>query len=340
MNIKDIAKLAGVSVATVSRVINGNMNVKNESRKKIEAVIKENNYIPSSVGITLLKKKSNVIGIILPIVHSYYTERFNAILKVLSENNYTTIIAVSFYNENEEVKALSDFISRQVDGVIFMTTKITQLHIEILEKYINKTPLVVIDSDASKYGFSSIIHDDYKGAKEAISYLISKGHKKIAFISGGETNLYSNSKRYQAYEDMMVSIGISQADFIVASGNYSMKSGYDAINSLFANNSKIIPTAIYCANDSMAIGASRRLHELGYKIPEDVSLIGTDDVEPVKYMCPASLTTVKQQLTQSGEIAAELILNHIKSNNLAIKTIVLNQNLILRESVKDLTNLT
>lgn len=336
MNIKDIAKLAGVSVATVSRVINGNERVKKESIKKVETVIKENNYVPSCIGIAMLKKKSNVIGIIIPVIHSYYTERFNAITKVLSKNNYNTIIAVTSYKEEEEIKALSDFLKRQVDGVIFMTTKITENHVEIFNKYRNKTPLIFLDTDAYDYGFSSIIHDDYAGAKDAISYLISKGHNEIAFISGGETNLYSTSMRYKAYEDTMLLTGKTKKELLVVSGNYSMKSGYDAVGELFFHENK--PTAIYCANDSMAIGAFRRLHELGYKIPEDISVIGTDDIEPVKYLCPSTLTTIKQELVQSGNLAANLILKSIENIESKVETIILKQTLIIRESVKDINN--
>lgn len=337
MNIKDIAKLAGVSVATVSRVINGNEQVKKESKDRIDALIKEHNYVPSSIGISMLKKKTNVIGIILPIIHSYYTERFNAISRILSENHYNTIVSVTSYKEKDEVKALSDFLKRQVDGVIFMTTKLTENHRDILNKYKNKTPLLVLDSDALDYGFSSIIHDDYSGAKEAVSYLISKGHKKIAFVSGGETNIYSSSLRYKAYVDLMLLTGLEKKDLLIVNGNYSMKSGYDAVNQLFLTETPK-PTAIYCANDGMAIGVYRRLHELGYKIPEDVSVMGTDDIEPVKYLCPATLTTIKQELIQSGDLAANLILKYINNLHNKIETIMLKQTLVIRESVKDINN--
>lgn len=332
MNIKDIAKMANVSVATVSRVINGNTNVKQPVREKIEEIIRQNNYVPSSLGIALLKKKSNVIGIILPVVHSYYTERFNSIAKICSENGYGTIIFVTNYDEKQELKALSDLRAKNVDGLIFMTTKITSAHLEIMAKYKDKIPLVVIDADASENNFSSILQDDYSGAKDAVSFLISSGHKKIAFISGDNINVFSTSERYKAYFDTMSSYGLK---IITASGNYSMRSGYEAVDTLLSDKSNI-PTAIFCANDSMAMGASRRLHELGYKIPDDISLIGVDDLEHIKYLSPAALTTVRQDLSESGRIAADLVMEYIKNGVICTDRIVMKQKLIVRESVKRL----
>ena len=330
MNIKDIAKIAQVSVATVSRVINGNENVKKSTKEKIEKIIKENNYVPSSVGITMLKKKSNVIGIVLPIVHSYYTERFNAISKVLSERGYSTLISVSNYDTDKEIEILSDFLKRQVDGVIFMTTKFTEEFEEILGKY-NKTPLIFLDADGTSLGFSSIIFDDYGGAKKGIQYLIQCGHKKIGFIGGGGTNPYSKSNRYRAYEDVLSENGIKIDENQIVYGDYSLKSGYELIDKLLE---KSMPSAIYCTNDNMAIGAARRIYELGYKIPEDISIMGTDNIEPVKYMCPASLTTIKQDLYGSGELAGNMILRYLDEEYTGNELIKLEQELIIRESVK------
>lgn len=333
MNIKDIAELANCSVATVSRVLNGNKSVKRETKEKIEKIIEENNYIPSNTGITMLKKKSYVVGIVLPIVHSYYTERFNAIYSILSEHGYTTLISVTNYEINREIEILKDFLKRQVDGVIFMTTKKDKVYEEILKKYINRTPLIFVDSDGSDFGFSSIIFDDYIGSREAMSYLISMGHKKIALIEGGGTNPISKSNRYRGYIDCLEENNIEVRQEYIVSGDYSLRSGYDAVEKILKQAN---PTAIYCVNDNMAIGAARKIFEMGLKIPDDISIIGTDNIEPVKYMCPATLTTIKQDLYKSGEIAAYMILNYMKGKKFDIEVIKLKQELVIRESVKKL----
>lgn len=333
MNVKTIAKLANCSVATVSRVINGNPNVKTETRLKIEKIIEENNYVPSNVGITMLKKKSKVVGIILPIVHSYYTERFNAIYNILSENGYTTLISVSNYDIKRDIETLNDFLKRQVDGVIFMTTKRDPVYEDVLKKYRNKTPLIFVDSDGSDFGFSSVYFDDYNGARDAVSYLVHMGHKKIGLIEGGGTNPISRTSRYNGYISVLKENNLEINEKYIVKGDYSLKSGYDSIEELL-NYREL--TAIYCVNDNMAIGAARKIFEMGLKIPEDISVIGTDNIEPVKYMCPASLTTMKQDQYKSGEILANMILRYMDKNPHSIETVVLKQELVIRESVKNL----
>ncbi len=333
MNIKEIAQLSGVSVATVSRVINGNQNVKPNIREKVEEIIKQNNYVPNKLGISLLKKKSNVIGVILPAVHSYYTERFNSIAYVCTDNGFEISVAVSDYSEPKELNALLNFLEKRVSGVIFMTTEISKNHIEIMKKYKSNIPIVVLDADASNEGFSSIIQDDYSGAKELMKYLVDNGHTKIAFISGGELNKLSTNLRFKAYEETMDFLG--EAPNIVI-GNYSIFSGYESIDKIIA--SKNIPTAIFAANDSMALGASRRLYELNYKIPDDISLLGVDDMENVKYMCPAALTTIKQELSESGKLAINMILEYLETGKMKFKKIVMEQRLVIRESVKNIKN--
>lgn len=333
MNVKTIAKLANCSVATVSRVINGNPNVKEDTKIKIEKIIEENNYVPSNVGITMLKKKSNVVGIVLPIVHSYYTERFNAIYNILSENGYTTLISVSNYDIERDIETLKDFLKRQVDGVIFMTTKRDKGYEEVLKKYKNKRPLIFVDSDGSDFGFSSVYFDDYTGAKEAVSYLINMGHQKIGFIEGGGTNPISKSSRYNGYIDTLKENNIFIREEYIVNGDYSLKSGYDSVEKLLEYNEL---TAIYCANDNMAIGAARKIYEMGLRIPEDISLIGTDNIEPVKYMCPATLTTIKQDQYKSGEIIANMILKYMKEGSSNTEKIILKQELVIRDSVKNI----
>lgn len=331
MNIKDIANLAGVSVATVSRVINGNTNVKPLVRESILRIIEEHNYVPNSIGISLLKKKSNTIGIILPAVHSYYTERFNAIAEMCMAKGYGNIVSVTGYHEANEISALIELRAKNVDGVIFITNNITERHLEILRKYTGKVPLVIIDSDGTPYGFSSIVHDDYGGALQAMNYLIECGHRNIAFIGGGELNSSSTCERYRAYNDTMSSIGVPQENRIVVSGNYSMSSGYEAVDTILSFSQK--PTAIFCANDNMALGASRRIIESGYKIPDDISIVGVDDLEPMKYL-PCSLTTVRQELRKSGQEAAALLFSEMTDKSTSSKKIVMNQSLIIRESVR------
>lgn len=328
MNIKDIARQAGVSVATVSRVINNSESVKTEVRERIEKIITENNYVPNTVGISLRNKKSNTVGIVLPNIHSFYTERFNAITAYCTEKGYDNLVVVTSYSEAQEIKALAQFLKKQVDGVIFMTTALTENHRPVLDKYLNKCPIIVLDADASEWGFSSIVEDHYEGAKLAMTYLIEKGHRNIAFISGEQSLSADTSSRYKAYSEAM-----GNYEEMVVFGNYSLKSGYEAIDKLLKQFEHRF-TAIYAANDSMAIGASRRLHELGLKIPEDVSLIGTDDIELLKYTCPAKITSVKQSLETSGRMAIEMLIERIENGACEVEKRVMKQSLIERESVK------
>lgn len=329
MNIKDIAKMANVSISSVSRVINKQPGVNPEARKRVEAIIKQTGYRPNLLARELITKKTKVIGIILPAVHNFYTERINAITEYCRKHNYSVMLANSMESSNREISNFHLLYEKQVDGIIFFSTGLNKDHIEVINSLKDHIPIIITDQEFPDQSVTCILHDNYSGSKSAVEHLINLGHKNIGFIKGPDYDK-SAADRYNAYLKTMKENNLTISDDFIFQGDYKFDSGYKIGQEIAKAKPKI--SAIFAANDLMAIGLIKSLRENNYVIPDDFSVIGYDNIPASNYISP-SLTTINQHQNDEGNTAAEYLINIIEGKN-NTGNIVLPAELIIRESTQ------
>ncbi|BDU50850.1 LacI family DNA-binding transcriptional regulator [Haliovirga abyssi] len=331
MGIKKIAKLADVSISTVSRVINAPEKVKEETRERVQKIIEENNYRPNLLAKELLKNKTNLIGVLLPRIDvSIFATAVEGVAKTLNEKGYNILLANAREKVEEEIKYFQLFQEKRVDGILFFTTELKDEHIEIIKKI--DVPLVIIGQKNRRIDVPSVLYDYYNASKKAVEYLIERGHKKIAFLGVPETNTYLGQLSKEGYLDALEENGISIKKEYMYIGDFAVGTGYTAIKHII-EKSKEIPTAIYAATDHLAITAMHYLYEKGIRVPEDMSIVGSDDMEISKYTNPA-LTTIKYDYFGAGVQAANLVLDKVEGKSGVLKTVVIDYTLQERDSTK------
>ena len=323
MNSIDIAKIAGVSRSTVSRVVNNYPNVPEETRKKVLEIIEKYNYVPHASARMLAGVKNRIIGLFIiemreetdgnqVSTNSYFTPFTGAVIDKANQYGYNVLISI--INKPEDYKNVKEmFYNKTISGGIFIGEKNSEPQIK--EIIIGGYKVVLIDQDNKEdetvYSKSIIIKaDNYSGAYNATKYLIDLGHKDIAHISGIASQL-SAMERLEGYKRAMSDSGISIKNNLIAKGNFTVEGGYRATKKLL---SKVKPTAIFAGNDSIALGTYEAIEELGLKIPDDISVVGFDDIEVAKYLNP-KLTTVKMTLQEMASIAVNSLINTIENES-------------------------
>ena len=330
LNIIDIAKLAGVSKSTVSRYLN-NGYVGTESREKIKKIIEETGFMPQSHAKSLRTGKTNLIGVIVPKISTETAPRVvQGITEVLSENNYDVLIANTNLSVEKEFEYLNIFKNNQVDGVIFMGTKITPRHKKIMDKL--NVPIVVVAQYMDNY--PCVYHDDFNAAKYMTEYLIGKGHKNIGFIGVYEEDRSVGLERKNGYIAALNENDLEVDIENLKLGDFSYESGYELAKKLIKK--KNIPTAIFAVTDNLAIATIDCLKDNGLNVPEDVAVVSIGDTRISQVVSP-KLTTIhyyyKTSGRKSGEIMLELLKNGIKTSKTIKKNIKLSYRLIERNSV-------
>ncbi len=309
--IKLIAKKANVSIATVSRALNNDTRVVEDTRNNILRIANELNYQPNLLARNFVKKTSYAIGLILPdISDEFFTDIIRGVDEVTYKNGYYTMVASSHKH-----RSLSDSISAfaqtgLVGGIIILMSNVTDELTRILEK--TKIPVVIIGGDENKSKFDSVTIDNYQGAFSATEYLIKKKKfKKIAHITGPIEN-YDAYLRKKGFLDACKKNGININKSFIIEGNYTIDSGYHGFIQLYGLQEK--PEAIFAANDMMALGCYDAANYFNVKIPDDIALIGFDDIFISKYINPG-LTTVRVQISEVGKASAELVIEKLKNSN-------------------------
>lgn len=331
--IKDIARQANVSTTTVSRVLNNYPDVSDKTRKKIIRIIQENNYRPNTVARSLSTSKSNTIGIFFTdhfntgLHHPFFREVIYGMEKSLGEKGYD-IVYFTNRHWGENFSYLDKCQDRHVDGVAMMGVLRNDPNLNKL--LASKIPAVFVDIDIIGKNASYVISDNISGAKKAINYLYQLGHRKIGMLAGFSTTKTSQ-ERFLGYQQALKELNLIYNSEWIFDGNYSEEGGYQAMREML--NLKELPTGVFCQSDGMAIGAMRAIEEAGFKVPDDFSLIGFDDIEASRYVRPA-LTTVAQNKEKMGSSIASLLINMIESPNAGNSPIILPVNLIERDSCK------
>ncbi|MGB9677074.1 MAG: LacI family DNA-binding transcriptional regulator [Candidatus Ratteibacteria bacterium] len=330
VKLKDIAKKTGYDISTISRALRDDPRVKEETKRKIKKVAEELNYIPDISAKILSGGKSGIIGIILPeIKHSFYSEIFEEIDEICLERELIPELLLTEFNQFRIEDIKKQIIYQKMDGIILAYHSLDF-------SFINEKicPVVLIDIPEETYNnFDKVIIDNTSGAKEAVKYLIEIGHRKIAFISDKVTT----KKRLEGYEIALreKNIEIDEELIEIRSGR-SEEIGYQAGLKLLSKKNR--PTAIFCVNDLIAIGVLRASFELNIKVPDEISIVGFDDI-PISRYLPIPLTTVSQPIKDIARESVLLLIDRIKNPEKPYMTKKLQTNLIIRKSTSSPPNL-
>ncbi|NDL66527.1 substrate-binding domain-containing protein [Anaerotalea alkaliphila] len=333
MNIKEVARRAGVSISTVSRVINGTANVRPEVKQRVEAVIQETGYRPNSLAKELQRNKTNTIGVLLSAPALDLTSlgsTINAISDVLKKSGYSIMFANSRFDPEEELDFFKLFQEKRVDGILYFAVDFTEEHYKLLKNY--PIPIVMIGQEDAVLDFPCVVHNNYHAAKHATEYLISQGHRRIGFIGAPLMDRAAGAERRRGYEAAMLLNQLHLEPEAMAEGDFSIESGGKAMESILERCS-VPPTALFVATDFMAMGAMHHLLERGLRIPEDVSIVGFDDVNMAHVYNPP-LTTIRSDNREVGTRAADLLLEILHKKEPEVKKYVANYELMVRKSVK------
>lgn len=331
VTIRDIAKKAGVHVSTVSRALNDSSRVKYETKQYIKKVAKEMNYMPHELARGLAGKSTNTIGVIVPeLINAFYAEIMNGIESSLEKKGYSIIFGKSDFKLEKEQKYIELFNRKKVDGIIVSSMTLDTLEkIETLD--VNKVPFVLIDSCHTREDIDSINIDNEYGVYNAVDYLIKTGHKKIAFVGDQVTN----EDRLKGYKKALKDHDIQIDENLVKIGTERFEmGGYNSVRQMLESGNK--PDSIFAVNDHMAIGTIKAITDKGLKIPQDISVIGFDDITISNYL-ELPLTTVVQPKLEIGELASKLILERIENKDKpAVQHIVLKPKLVIRSTTKNI----
>lgn len=297
-----VAQLAGVSPSTVSRILNGTAVVGDEKKRAVDAAIKKLRFRPNPMARGLAGGRTMSIGVLTQTISSpFYGEALYGIEDRLEQAGYIPLFVSGHWHEAEERKAIELLLARRVDGVIVLAGRTSN---EVLKAYAKSVPLVVVGRDLKAPRLFSFGFDNRQGGLLATRHLIESGHRRIAFISGVRDH-EDAQEREAGYREALQQAGIGFDPTLVAEGDYTEAGGLLAVNRLLDNRAPF--TAIFAANDQSAIGAALGLYRRQVRVPDDVSLVGFDDVAPAKYSIPP-LTTVRQSVYEMGSQAAAAVL--------------------------------
>lgn len=305
VTIKDVARLAGVSISTVSRTINGTGYVKPGTREKVEKAVRELGYSPNHVARSLSTGTTKIIGAVLPdISNPFFPTLARGIDDAVSAQGYTLIICNTDGDEAQEEKAVNVLIEKRVDGILFVGG--STIASSLLKRAGEMVPIALIDREVQDVSCDKVIVDNYRGAYDMTQYLLSRGYRKIAFISG-PSHLSTSKAREKGFLDCLTrKTGCDKAPRFV--GDFKYDTGYSLAREIIRMGLGI--DCLFCANDLMALGAMRFFLDSGLKVPEDIAVAGFDDI-PISSLVRPSLTTVSQPAYRMGSLAAEILLNRI-----------------------------
>lgn len=324
-----VAEKAGVSIATVSRVINNNPNVNPETRLKVEQVIKELKYSPNRVAKRLRNRNasSNLIGVLIPdIQNPFYVEVLRGIEDVASENKYAQIISNFSQDEKKQQMYLDIMQSESVDGIIAAPTSEYDEKVSSLVRM--GLPIVCVDRGLANVDVDVILVENEKGAFMAVDHLAKKGYKRIAFISG-LSKIPSSKQRLLGYLNALEKNGLEKDDELIKYGDSRHESGVKLCQELLSLDNP--PDAIFTGNNLITLGALETIHTRGLRIPEEVAIVGFDDMYWSISLNPP-LTAVRQPAYEIGRRAAEQLIARINDPSRPAISMILKTELMIRSS--------
>jgi len=329
MNIHEVARRARVSTATASRAINHVPTVNPVLAKRVWAVIEELGYYPNTQARALVSGKSRIFGLVISeITNPFFPEIVQIFEQIAVQNDYEILLASTGNDPKRMESSVRRMIERRVDGVAIMTFGMEEGLLADLK--LRKVPLVFVDVGPSRPRVSNIRIDYQHGIRQAVQHLAALRHERIAFISG-PPGLKSADARKRAFQRSMQEIGLAVDDSLITDGNHTIESGVVACAQLLALSNR--PTAIMCSNDMTALGVMRKAYEEGITIPQELSVIGFDDIRLAQFVLPA-LTTVQMSQGELARLAFHALFEDTQREQASPKgtEYMLTTHLVLRES--------
>lgn len=327
--IKDVASKAGVSYSTVSRAINGKKGVKPEIREKVLKIANELNYFPHSSAKALVQKRVGVLGVIIPRTSEFVFQNpfYSQILLGLSTvaNTYQYQLMLSI---NNQVDVASLYYRRQVDGIIVIANRINDK--QLIKLHDDGIPVVAVPGFPADSGIAipSVNSENSKSVYRAVNYLMGLGHKRIAFILGMLDSLYS-IERLAAFKQAFADSGADYDENLIKESDFSKNAGFRCMGELLDMPEP--PTSVICMSDSLTPGALHQIHRRKIRIPKDISVLAIGCSDMYELLNPP-LTTIRTPVSDIGKTAAELLIKNIEGKNPGEKNIILDADLIIRES--------
>ncbi len=329
VSIKDIARAANVSHPTVSRALSHSPLVKGETAERIRQIAASLGYRPSAIARSLATKKTKTIGVVVTsIADPFIADVVSGIEETANDHGYSVFLANSNANPDREVKVVHSFHERRVDGIIVTASRVGALYVPLLSQL--KVPIVLINNqhpDEPDEFIYSVMIDNIKASTQVMKHLLGLGHRRIAYI-GDQAGFQSDTERFAGYRQALACAGYPFLPELVVHGDGKPEGGRQAMEKLLALPTP--PTAVFCYNDMSALGALRALYAHGINVPDDISLVGFDDLSIASYISPL-LTTVGQPKQQMGRMAMETMLKLISGVDTKAN-IKVEGELIIRES--------
>ncbi|SHF95068.1 LacI family DNA-binding transcriptional regulator [Ornithinibacillus halophilus] len=330
ITIKDVAKKANVSIATVSRILNDKPGYSEETKKKVMQVIEELGYHPNGIARGLISKRSHTIGVLVPKLSSMLmTEFVSGIENITHQNGSSAIICHTESNGKKTMQYLQLLKEKQIDGIIFASELLTEDYYQFVKKM--EIPIVLLSTISYDHPVPYVRVDDQHAAYSATDYLIKNGHKNIGMIGGNKEDMVAGQPRIDGYLQAMEKHNLSCTDKQIVSGHgFGFEDGVDGFRKLIEQFPEV--TAVFAASDEIALGVISVAYQMGIKVPEQLSIIGYDNLSLAEMSIPP-LTTVAQPLKQMGEKATEMVFDII-NNNKTVESRIFPHAIVERDSVR------
>ncbi|MDR1505748.1 MAG: LacI family transcriptional regulator [Treponema sp.] len=330
VSIKDIAKRAGMSPATVSRVVNGKKHVSSAKRERILEIVKETGYVPNKAARSMVLRRSFTVGIVIPDTFNMFQRQlFSIIERYLESFGYHTLFFFVKFDDQSEEMCLARLKAEKLDGVI-MIHEIKNIN---FYNYMKEAELPVVTSTFHFPGFPAVHVNEEQASKDAVNHLLSLGHRRILMISGDGFTF--GRQRAEGFFQALAEADIPwEENRVVFVRHYTAEFGMYGMRELLLREGRNF-TALFAATDELAIGAIRVLNDEGMKVPGDVSVVGFDDIDIAQYMAPR-LTTMRQPLSEIGEATALTLHRKITGENGSMVEQIFPYKLIIRESTRAL----
>lgn len=332
VTIEDVAKKAETSIATVSRVLNNQTGFSEKTKQRVLAVVEELDYESNAIARSLKKQKTNTIGVLVPNVSSMLSnEILNGIEEYASEHEYSVLTSYTYSDPKKVMKSLRTFNEQRIDGLIFVSDFFLEEYYDYIKS--RKIPTVLTATENKEFPFSFIKVNDFQASYDAVSYLLEEGHREVGMLSIDPVDHpIAGGDRLRGYKEALTDTGIEVKDGnIVFSQAFAFEEGRSSFKTLMEQNPEL--TAIFAGSDELAVGALNMANELNIKVPEQVSIIGYDNLPISKMVWPA-VATVAQPLKEMGyESAKELVkqMKHPEKDNVYS---YINHKIVKRKSVK------
>lgn len=327
--IKDVARHANVSIATVSRIINNQVGYSEKTKKKVLDAIEELGYQPNAVARGLINKRTHTIGVLFPeLASTLVTDILRGIEKTTHEAGSSVIVCHTESEGKKTMKYLQLLNEKQIDGIIFTSSPLVEEYYEYIKKM--NVPIVLLSTETYAYPVPYVKVNDRHAAYTATQYLINKGHKKIGMLCGNIEDVVSGKPRFEGFKSALEDHNIPfDNNNVIFNKAFNFYDGVEGFKALVKQAPDL--TAVFAASDEMAIGAISSAYELGIKVPEELSIIGYDNLSIAEMSIPP-LTTVAQPLSEMGEMAAKMLFELLDSDK-TVESRIMPHKIVERKSV-------